>query len=990
MLNNEKDVLSFWKEKDVFNRSVSQEAKKGTYSFYDGPPFATGTPHYGHLVGSVIKDVIPRFATMNGYQVERKWGWDCHGLPIENIVEKELKTKTKKDIEELGIDKFNNVCRERVSTYIDDWKNIISRLGRFVDMDNAYRTMDLPLMESVWWAFKNLWDKGLIYKDHRSMHVCPRCETTLSQSEVSEGYQDVKDLSVVAKFRIKAGQKIKTKEGELELGVNSFALAWTTTPWTLIANAALAVGENIDYVIIEKKLEDANKENLILAKNVYDNKESFVAGKFTEDDKIVSTFKGSSLIGLEYEPVYDYYNQDESLLNRENAWKIYAADFVTVEDGVGIVHIAPAFGEDDLKFGRENKLPFIQHVGMDGVFRTEVIDFPALHVKPIEAHDSTDIEIIKNLAKRGLLFHKEKYEHSYPHCWRCDTPLINYATDSWFINVTKLKERLLETAKEINWSPEYLKAGRFGNWLEGARDWSISRQRFWASCIPIWECSCGERRVIGSVAELEELSGEKVTDLHKDKIDHITFACPKCGKTMKRIPDVLDCWFESGAMPYAQWHYPFENKEKVEATFPAHFIAEGVDQTRTWFYYLHVLAGGLMDSQAFKSVVVNGIVLAEDGKKMSKRLNNYPDPLVVMDKYGADALRAYLLSSPIVMAENLNFSEKGVQEALRKNIMLLFNVYKFYEIFSAEFPISENNIKLEPHVLDTWIKAKLKVLIAGVSAALEIHHIENKDNEINLPKAMRLITEFIDEFSTWYLRRSRDRFKSDNESERRAAVQTTREVFLNLTKVIAPFMPFVAEGIWQKVNELNFKTDNSVHLQAWPKIENLDNDENLVIDRMELVREVVSLGLAKRDEAGIRIRQMLNKVSILIKDKELKIELDDKYLEIIKEELNVKEAEIIIGAKDATFSENEKIKLELDTEITPELKREGIKRELIRSINMNRKDLDLGRTQSAKVYLLVDDKEIIETLEMNKEEIMKDTISSDISVNSETEEELEW
>ncbi len=1025
------EAANFWDEKKVFSRSVERKAKKGNFVFFDGPPFATGTPHYGHLVGSIIKDVIPRFATMRGYSVERKWGWDCHGLPIENIVEKELGMKTKKDIEDLGIDKFNNLCRERVSTYIEEWKTVIRRLGRFVDMENAYRTMDLPFMESVWSAFKTLWDKELIYKNHRSMHICPRCETTLSQSEVSEGYKDIKDLSATAKFKLKAGQKISLEKGgknggesEFEIDDKTFILAWTTTPWTLIGNVALAVGEEIDYVLL--KVIDVNFENnkyklgdsLIIAKNRLEKNFGITEERFNEigmgeykvnlfDGEVVfniaSIFKGKNLLNLEYEPLYNYYSQDEKLVNRENGWKIYGGDFVTTEEGVGVVHIAPAFGEDDMRLGRENNLPFIQHVGMDGAFKAEVKDFPGLNVKPIENNSATDIEIIKNLAGRGLLFHKEKYEHSYPHCWRCDTPLINYATSSWFVNVNKLKPKLLETAKNINWSPNYLKEGRFGNWLEGARDWSISRQRFWASCIPIWECSCGARKVISSVAELEKLSAKKVDDIHKDKIDDLTFPCADCGGEMRRIPDVLDCWFESGAMPYAQSHYPFENKEKFENNFPADFIAEGVDQTRTWFYYLHILSGAISESEPAKNIVTNGIVLAEDGKKMSKKLKNYPDPALVMEKYGADALRAYLLSSPVVMAENLNFSEKGVQEALRKNVMLLWNVYKFYEMFGDEVNFEKieksgkkkgreaNKEKDAPiNVLDIWVKAKLKVLIKEVSLALDSNAQENKTREINLPKAMRAITEFIDEFSTWYLRRSRDRFKSDNEDDKNQAILTTREVFLNLTKVIAPFMPFIAENLWQKVSGNNFKNDNSVHLEAWPEIVVLTEEEGLILSKMDVAREIVSLGLAERDKAGIKIRQMLGGALIFVKDRDSGLELEREYLNLISEEINLTKIEILL-ATNGLLKDGEKIKVELNTEITPELKREGIKRELVRSINMIRKDLGLSRDKSAKVFLATDEAEIKEVIELMGEEIKKETISESLEIrgNFEAEEGIE-
>jgi len=984
----EEVVLKFWESADTFNKSLKKEAPRGDYVFYDGPPFATGTPHYGHIVGNIMKDIVPRYQTMRGHHVDRKWGWDCHGLPIENIVEKELGTKTKKEIETLGVGKFNDLCRKSVLTYVEEWKKVIRRLGRWADMENAYKTMDLDFMDSVWWAFKQLWDKDLIYKDHRSMHICPRCETTLSQSEVSEGYRDVKDLSCIAKFRLEPGQKI----GSELVDANTYILAWTTTPWTLIGNVALAVGKEIEYVKVKYPFSN------LLAGSAKDYKpgqpieadladqqgggvfivaKERLSGVFVDrSPEIISTFKGSDLLGLKYDPLFNYYSAGQSLVNRANGWKIYAGDFVTTEEGTGVVHIAPAFGEDDMKLGKENNLPFVQHVGMDGVFKSEVKDFPGLHVKPIDDHSSTDVEIIKYLAHHGLLFSKEKYEHSYPHCWRCDTPLINYATSSWFVNVTKIKDQLLENAKGINWSPDYLKEGRFGNWLEGARDWSISRQRFWASAIPIWECSCGERRVIGSVKELEELSGIKIDDIHKDKVDSITFPCPKCGDWLKRVPDVLDCWFESGSMPFAQLHYPAENKEKFEQNFPAEFIAEGVDQTRCWFYYLHVIAGGIFNKPSFKNVIANGIVLAEDGKKMSKRLNNYPDPLLVMDKYGSDALRAYLSAAPVMAAENLNFSEAGVQESLRKNIMVLWNVYKFYEMFALD-----NEASVEPgmgkNVLDQWILAKFNLLIKEITTAME---------DYNLPKAMRPITEFIDELSTWYLRRSRDRFKSENEADKREALATTKYVLMELAKLMAPFMPFMAETLWQKVSGYDLKDENkSVHLENWPEGEHLSflakifkggNKEKEVLDKMALVRRIAEFGLAKRDEAGIKIRQMLEKLTI-----RGAAALEAEYTDLIKDELNIKGVEF----SDLTA---ENISVELDTEITPELKLEGTKREIIRFVNMLRKDAGLNLQDRAAVYLSGSDEDLAKNLEKIKEDILRETLSVSLEIVPEIEIEI--
>jgi len=925
-------VLDFWNKNKIFLKSVEREAPQGDYVFYDGPPFATGTPHYGHIVGQIMKDVVPRYFTMHGYRVERKWGWDCHGLPIENIVEKELGMKSKKDIEKLGIEKFNDYCREKVLTYAPAWYEMAEKLGRWVDTNNPYKTMDIDFMESVWWVFKELWNKDLIYKDYRSMHVCPRCETTLSQSEVTEGYKDVKDLSCTAKFELVD-----------EPGV--FVLAWTTTPWTLIGNVALAIGAGIKYL----KVENEGVKYILAKERAAEN---FKDKEF----KVIEEFDGSALVGKKYRPPFDYYFNDSGLENAANGWKIYAADFVNTEDGTGIVHIAPAFGEDDMNLGRENKLPFIQHVGMDGVFKPEVLDFSGLHVKPADDHSSTDVEIIKYLAGRGLLFSKAKYEHSYPHCWRCDTPLINYATSSWFVAITKIKAQLLATATGVNWSPDYLKEGRFGNWLEGARDWSISRQRFWASAIPIWECSCGERHVVGGVKELEELSGEKITDIHKDKIDRIKFKCSKCGGEMTRIPDVLDCWFESGSMPYAQLHYPYENKEKFDANFPAQFIAEGIDQTRAWFYYLHAIATGIKDSRAFNNVIVNGIVLAEDGKKMAKKLKNYPDPMLILEKYGADALRSYLLSSPVMLSENLNFSEKGVEESLRKNIMLLWNVYKFYEMYAEQDGVATITKPESDNILDNWITAKLALLAAEVTRAMDNY---------NLVKAMRPITEFINELSTWYLRRSRDRFKDEAGEDKEKALRTIRYVLGELSVIIAPFMPFMAENLWQKISGYNFKDDNqSVHLQAWVKTENDDSNAE-VLEKMDFVRQAVEFGLAKRDEAKVKVRQML--ASAVICGPESKNINQPEYLFLVRDELNVKEVKWQQGSDD-------NLSVELDLEITPELKQEGLKRDLVRLINMLRKDSALSVNDRADVYIGGADEEVKEMIASVGEEIKKDTL----------------
>jgi len=930
----EEEVLSFWDENKVFEKTL--EKKAPDYVFYDGPPFATGTPHYGHIVASLMKDIVPRFFTMKGFRVERRWGWDCHGLPIENIVEKELGFKSKKDIEKIGIDKFNELCRSKVLSYVEDWKKTIKRFGRWVDMENDYKTMDLGFMESVWWVFKELWDKGLVYKDYRSMHICPRCETTLSQSEVAEGYRDVKDLSVIAEFPL-------IDEPGTSL------LAWTTTPWTLIGNVALAVGNEINYVLIEKTFED-KAVRFILAKDRL--KEIFPEEKYI----IVEEMRGIKLVGKSYKPLFDTYANNENLENHKNGWKIYAGDFVTTEEGTGIVHIAPAFGEDDMRLGKKENLPFIQHVGMDGIIKEEVGEgLAGLHVKPIEDVTATDVAIIKYLAKKDLLFSKQKFEHSYPHCWRCDTPLLNYATSSWFVKVTEVKTKMLKQAEKINWQPDHIKDGRFGNWLEGARDWSISRQRFWASVIPIWECEasdCGNLKVIGSVKELEDLSGEKIVDIHKHVVDVITFKCEKCGGIMKRIPDVLDTWFDSGSMPYAQMHYPFENKGKFEDNFPAEFIAEGIDQTRAWFYYLHTIATSIKNSNAFKNVIVNGIVLAEDGKKMSKKLKNYPDPMEVINKYGADPLRYYLCSSSVVKANNLNFSEKDLAEQTRFFNVLL-NVLTFYKMFSESLEVSDLEKNDLVNVLDKWVVSRLEETKSIITEKMEAYDLH----------AVREIPLFINDLSTWYVRRSRDRFKGEDQEDKMRALKTLRWTLLELAKISAPFIPFMAEHIFKSLG-----ATTSVHLETWPKAKKgyLDKD---VLEEMEAARKIVELGLAKRDEKGIKVRQVLSKIKVQGK------RLGDEYIELLQDELNVKAVE---------FEDGVGLTVELDTELTPELMAEGLKRELTRAINNLRKEAGLTIQDKAVIHYKTTSKEIEGAIGKFVEEIKKDTLSDQILEGTET------
>jgi len=958
----EEKILKFWEKEKIFEKSLEARKNAPLYSFYDGPPFATGSPHYGHIVASTMKDVVPRYWTMRGFHVPRVWGWDCHGLPIENIAEQELGIKRKKEIlEKYGVAKFDEICRSKVLEYVEEWKKVIRRLGRWADMENAYKTMDLPFMESVWWVFRQLWDKGLVYEGYRSMHICPRCETTLSQSEVAEGYRMTKDLSVVVKF-----EAISTNyESLTNIRINDkeklYLLAWTTTPWTLIGNVALAINDKIVYCklkIKNEKLKIRESDFYILAKDRLSEILEDV------DYEVVEEFRGSKLVGKKYKPLFDYYSKDKNLKNRENGWKIYPADFVTTEEGTGIVHIAPAFGEADMDLGKKFDLPFISHVDMDGTIREEAKDFAGLDVKPIENPKATDEKIIKYLEKKHLVFSKGECEHSYPFCWRCETPLLNYATSSWFVNILEIKGEMLKLAKKINWSPKHIKEGRFGNWLEGARDWSISRQRFWASVIPIWKCSgfaelknqnskikntdqnsksfCENIEVMGSVKELEDLSGEKITDLHKHTVDKITFPCSKCGGTMKRIPDVLDTWFDSGSMPYAQVHYPFENKEEFEKSFPADFIAEGVDQTRAWFYYLHAIATAIKDSPAFKNVVVNGIVLAEDGKKMSKRLQNYPDPAEMMNKYGADALRFYLMSSPVVAAENLNFSEKDLAENVRGMFRMLWNSYSFFVLYANidKFEVKSQKSKVKNleanNLLDKWIISELNSLIKNVNRHMDAYE---------LSKTARLFPVFIDNLSNWYIRRSRKRFwKSENDADKKEAYQTLHYVLVELSKLMAPFTPFIAEEIYKNLTPTPHPASSagssprageqvvSVHLANFPKADEKLIDKNLN-EQMQLVRRFVKLGLAARAKAGIKVRQPLSELQI-------NQIINDELVDLIKDEVNVKEINFLgsIAREPGIYTEEEGNWMAgLNIVVHEDLRLEGEARELIRRIQELRK-----------------------------------------------------
>jgi len=868
----EENILKFWDDNNIFEQSIAQNRKNPKYVFFDGPPFANGLPHYGHILANSLKDAVTRYWTMKGFYVPRTNGWDCHGLPVEYEIEKELEISGRKDIEKFGISNFNDKCRMSVFKYTGEWEKLLRRIGRWVDFDKTYVTLDNDYMESIWWVFKRIWDKGLIYQGHKSMHICPRCETPLSNFEVTQGYKDVTDLSVIAKFSLRDEE-------------NTYIIAWTTTPWTLPGNVALAVGPKISYVKIAVQKED-KIENYILAKDLLEK----VMGDV--EYKILEELSADDLKGKEYKPIFPFY---EGKL-KQKAYYVIIADFVSTEDGTGIVHIAPAFGEDDLSIGQENNLPVLQHVSFNGEFKKEVEPWAGKFVK------GQDQNIAKWLEEKGLLFNKENYRHSYPHCWRCDTPLLNYATKSWFVRVTDIKDKLLLNNKRIHWQPEHIKNGRFGKWLEGARDWAISRNRFWGCAMPIWECkACNHQKCIGSVAELEENSidgklprnGDNI-DLHKPYIDDIKLKCEKCGKEMTRIPEVLDCWFESGSMPYAQLHYPFENKEDFEKNFPAQFIAEGLDQTRGWFYTLHVISTILFDSPAFENVIVNGILLAADGEKLSKRKKNYPDPNELFDTRGVDAVRFFLYSSTAPLAEDVRFSEKHVDEMIKKFLLTIWNTYSFFITYAKidnwkPTDLDEDEKDFMPtNKLDQWILSELNQLIEESTKQLD---------DYNLTKATRPMLDFVDNLSNWYIRRSRRRFwKSENDNDKNEAYETLYIVLREFSKLIAPFMPFMADEIYRNITRFDLDAKESVHLCSWPEV-NKSMLKTELNDEMSTIRKIVNLGHAARSKSGIKVRQPLSKVQIGLPDSiDSAIVIAQK--EVICEELNVKDLEVLTEVGD--------------------------------------------------------------------------------------------
>ncbi len=860
----ELEVLKYWKDNDIFEKSIKNREGGPTFTFYDGPPTANGRPHIGHILTRVIKDIIPRYKTMKGYKVLRKAGWDTHGLPVELEVEKLLGIDGKPQIEKYGVEPFIQKCKQSVWTYKQEWEKMSDRVGYWADMENPYITYDNNYIESVWWSLKQIWDKDLLYKGHKIVPYCPRCGTALSSHEVAQGYKDVKEPSIYVKFQVKGQQGV-------------YLLAWTTTPWTLPSNVALAV--NPDETYVKVKCQD---EVYILA-------EALAAPVLEKEFEVLEKCKGKDLIGMDYEPLFDF------VTPKKRAYYVVAADYVTLTDGTGIVHTAPAFGEDDARTGRNNDLPFVQLVNEQGTFVDSVTPWKGVFVK------DADKDIIKHLKERNLLFKVLDYEHSYPFCWRCDTPLLYYARDTWFIKTTEIRDKLIENNKKINWYPESIGEGRFGNFLENNVDWGLSRERYWGTPLPIWECECGHRHAIGSIQELREM-GEDVPEsieLHKPYIDNVFLKCPKCAGKMKRVQEVIDCWYDSGSMPFAQWHYPFENKEIFQDNYPADFISEALDQTRGWFYVLHTISTLLFDSPAFKNVIVLGLVQDKDGQKMSKHKGNVVDPWTVLDKQGADAVRWYFYTTSAPWLPS-RFYDDAVSEAQRKFMGTLWNTYAFYVLYANIDKFNPMNYKLEDEKLsplDKWILSKLNSLIKTVDKGLEGYKIT---------ESARAIQDFVDDVSNWYVRRSRERFWTKGmEQDKINAYMTLWTVLSTVTKLSAPFIPFMAEEIYQNlVKNVDANAPASVHLCDFPV-----SDEKLIDkaleDNMENVLKLVVLGRACRNTANIKNRQPIGNMYV-----KAAFTMPEMYVELVADELNIKK---IIFTDDAKAFTEYKFKPQLRT-----------------------------------------------------------------------------
>jgi isoleucyl-tRNA synthetase len=846
-VDRELKVLEFWKQNDIFKKSMNMNEGGPIFTFYDGPPTANGKPHIGHILTRSIKDIIPRYKTMKGYHVLRKAGWDTHGLPVELEVEKELGIDGKQDIEKFGVEAFVKRCKESVWKYSNEWEKMSDRVGFWADMENPYVTYHNEYIESVWWSLKTIWEKGLLYKGHKIIPYCPRCGTSLSSHEVAQGYKDVKEQSIYVKFKVKGED-------------NTYVLAWTTTPWTLPSNVALTVNPVENYAKVS-----CNGETYIMA-------EALLKEVLKDQYTVLEINKGQDLVGLEYEPLFDYAKPDKK------AYYVVSDSYVQLTEGTGVVHCAPAFGEDYSRVGKIYDLPFVQLVNERGCFVDSVNDFAGAFVK------DADPEIIKNLDARGLLFKALEYEHSYPFCWRCDTSLIYYAQDTWFIKMTAIKDMLVENNRKINWYPPSIGENRFGNFLENVVDWGLSRTRYWGTPLPIWECACGHRECIGSIEELIQkgIDVPKDIELHKPYIDAVFLRCEKCGGKMKRVTEVIDCWYDSGSMPFAQWHYPFENKELFEQNFPADFISEALDQTRGWFYTLHAISNLLFEQPAYKNCIVLGLVQDKDGQKMSKHKGNVVDPWTVLNKQGADAIRWYFYSTSAPWLPS-RFYDQAVSEGQRKFMGTLWNTYVFYIMYADIDNFNPNDYKLEYDKLssmDRWLLSKCNSLIKYVDESLASYKIT---------ESARALQSFTDELSNWYVRRSREIFWQEGmPQDKISAYMTLYTVLDALTKLSAPFTPFMAEEMYQNlVRSVSPDAPESVHLCSYPEY-NPDWIDKELEEKMDSVLDVVTLGRACRNTANIKNRQPLS--HLYIKSDRVP---EDEFLDIIKNELNVKNVSVI-------------------------------------------------------------------------------------------------
>lgn len=1013
----EHEVAEVWKEKDIINKNLAMNEGKRYFTFYDGPPTANGMPHAGHIITRVMKDIIPRYKVMKGYRVIRKAGWDTHGLPVELEIEKKLGISGKEQIEEYGVEKFVKECKESVFKYVNIWEEMTNKVGFWVDMDNPYITYKNEYIESVWWALKELWEKGLLYEGHKVMPYCPRCGTALSSHEVAQGYKDVNDLTCIAKFKV--------------VGEDKYFLAWTTTPWTLPSNLALCVNKSYDYCDVKVNVgteEEPKYEVYILAKDLVP---TVLKDK---EYKILKEYKGTELLGAKYEQLMPFAKVEGK------AFEVIHGDYVTLTDGTGIVHIAPAYGEDDSLVAKKNGITFVNLVDKSGKFVAEVEPWAGKNVRDCNE------EICKWLKEENKLFSKERHMHSYPHCWRCDTPLLYYPKESWFVAMSKLRNELVANNNKVNWYPETIKTGRFGKFLENVIDWGISRDRYWGTPLPIWTCedeNCGHQECIGSIEELRQKGIDVPEDieLHKPYIDDVYLKCPKCGKKMKRAKEVIDCWFDSGSMPFAQWHYPFENQEMFKNNFPAQFISEAIDQTRGWFYTLTALGTALFNRTPFENCIVLGHVLDGNGQKMSKSKKNGVDPLYLLDTVGADATRWYFYtgSAPWISSR---LSLENVKKSQRGFLSTLWNVYSFYVLYAEidQFnPLEYADFKSD-NIMDKWIISKLNTLVKTVDEKLAAYDITG---------AGHVIESFTDELSNWYVRRNRERFWSTELNDEKIGAYTTLyRVLTTMSKVVAPFVPFIADEIYQNlVVGLDKTAPESVHLCYWPEY-NKEEVYTKLENEMDLAYKIVELGRSARNNANIKNRQPLSKMLISVKT------LPDYYGNIIKEELNVKEVElgaemsefvnfdikpnlpvlgkeygryipkikeeiakcnpldlantvksgkgyvimldedtelelnsdnllVMMQGKDGySFAGEGEIGVMLDTTITKELKEEGYLREVLSKVQNMRKESGFEVMDNIDLYVS-GSKEVMDVIKANEQEIKKDTLALSIKYDEE-------